>query len=148
MKFRAWDKKEKRMFSVWRLTFSGVNHPEVEELVNRPHPRFKLEEAILKHHQSDIVIMQYTGLKDMKQKEIYEGDIVRVVFRKCDEFHPEECAEYVYIAIVRFDEDSFSFVLDIPRNTTLDYRKLTTADEVEVIGNIYENPKLIKRIEN
>ncbi len=65
---------------------------------------------------------QLTGLKDKNGKEIYEGDILRY-----------EKSTY----IVKFMEGCF--VVNDGQGDLWDYK-----DVSEVIGNIYENPKLMK----
>lgn len=81
----------------------------------------------------DCVLMQYTGLKDKNGKEIYEGDIVKLIADSCrgDKFKP-------FIAgYVSFRSGSF-YITDnaVSRFRWEDYI-------VEVIGNIYENPELL-----
>lgn len=133
LKFRAWDKKEKRMFKVWSLTFSGINHPEVRELMNRPHPRFSIEEAELKHHPLDTILMQHAGLKDKNSKEIYEGDIVKLG-------NGDLCIIKHYSV-----DNSCSMFIAKPINKNPHAQRYTQfSGYVEVIGNIYENPDLLK----
>lgn len=74
-------------------------------------------------------IMQYTGLKDKSGKEIYEGDIVRY-----EDTHGEE-----QINTVEYNLEYGAFCFD--RGVFVD--TLNCAWEIEVIGNIYENPELI-----
>ena len=64
-------------------------------------------------------IGQYTGLKDANGKEIYEGDLIKVIGAESGEM------------IVR--------VKDI---TAMDLSTLYPAGEI--IGNIYENPELLE----
>ena len=70
-------------------------------------------------HYGDKILMQYTGLTDKNGKEIYEGDIVK--WGKI-------------IEKVEMKDGCWSMVLG------------TIVEEfnLEVIGNIYENPELIK----
>lgn len=72
-------------------------------------------------------IMQYTGLKDIDGKDIYEGDILKM-------FGEDRYCE------VRYDELSASFRLRNNEGWQL-YNPLFMG---EVIGNIYENPELLE----
>lgn len=67
-------------------------------------------------------VMQYTGLKDKNGKEIYEGDIYKA------KMHVVKTGRTI---------ESIEVVEDIRGDNVYYY------DEVEVIGNIYENPDLL-----
>lgn len=78
--------------------------------------------------QSHLEVMQFTGLLDKNGKEIFEGDIIqdedgwKKVVTYNEDVWEEGCYHYA----------GFSF--------------LNSADQIEVIGNIYENPELISVI--
>ena len=119
IKFRAWDKINKDMFNVESINFQ-------ERKVYR--------DIVSYREFNDIELMQYTGLKDMRGKEIYEGGILfesfgeryyKVIFEN-GSFRAEAAGD--------FDEYSFDLI-DI------------VAQGCEIIGNIYENPELLKEIE-
>ena len=74
-------------------------------------------------------IGQYTGLKDKNGKEIYEGDIVYII--------PEDEK-----GIVKWDKETVGYIVeycDIITNFDNWYGK-----DLEVIGNIYDNPELLE----
>lgn len=76
-------------------------------------------------------VNQYIGLKDKNNKEIYEGDIVTLHNGKYKVIFNTEEARFV----LRDDE----FEMNIPFTNNNNKR-------MEVIGNIYENPELIKEV--
>ena len=73
-------------------------------------------------------IGQYTGLHDKNEKEIYEGDIVKSFFVDTDK-QGNEVYKYQIIRI-EYDEILCSYRIDKFMN-------------LEVIGNIYDNPELL-----
>lgn len=98
----------------------------------------------------DIVLMQCTGLKDKNGKLIYEGDIVEYScpaeycsdgLHKCQECYDNE------IGIVSYDEELalYEYRSEICQCSLTD--NINTEDDLEVIGNIYENPELLKEVE-
>lgn len=79
---------------------------------------------------------EYTGLKDQNGKEIYEGDVVAMQFQRA-------CKRKK--AVIKYIDKYAGFVLTETlkekENTSLgDYQM----ENVEVIGNIYDNPELLE----
>jgi uncharacterized phage protein (TIGR01671 family) len=117
IKFRLWDSQKKKWYknSDCLLELDGsitqidiVNVYDGEEKYN-----FK--------SRKDLVIMQYTGLKDKNGKEIYEGDII------LDNDTDTK-------SVVEYDDKQAQFFL----NSGLGGAFLI--GELEVIGNIFEMP--------
>lgn len=69
------------------------------------------------------ILMQFTGLLDKNGKEIYEGDIY-----KWGNTPPE------YKEIPRYPDRLFHLIGE----------RVLLPEDIEIIGNIYENPELIK----
>ena len=80
-----------------------------------------------------IVTMQYTGVKDKNDVEIYEGDIVKY----------KDYSDYVYEVI--FDEKECKFfAIGITKTQSENNLGYKINSNLEVIGNIYENRELLK----
>lgn len=90
-------------------------------------------------------VSQFTGLKDNNDKEIYEGDIIRFKYEDYSEYningyhHPVEV-----ISAVTFEYGEFR-IQGYPCRLGACYDWADDECEFEVIGNIYDNPELIKR---
>ena len=74
---------------------------------------------------------QYTGLKDCNGKEIYEGDIVRVLLHG----NPQP------IGIVKYGERGICLYTVVTEASYSNYL-LDNPKDFEVIGNIHDNPEL------
>lgn len=83
-------------------------------------------------------VTQYTGLKDKNGKEIYEGDVIH--FK--DDFDD-------LFGIIKFNEDWMYFGIEIISNDRLNGESYqivkSMSPYIEIIGNSYENPELLKQ---
>lgn len=121
IKFRAWVYGEMRSWEAISERDSGL-------------------EFVLKGGDEKVTIvpMQFTGLLDKNGREIYEGDIVK--WRR----HPnkERVSEVVWDEargrLAFKDQDELERQRDFWTYSSLD------CNTKEVIGNIYENPELLK----
>ncbi|MGG3397584.1 YopX family protein [Bacillus velezensis] len=88
---------------------------------------FTLKQPTASHCQKNI-LMQYTGLKDKYGREIYEGDIIL-----------EHNTDTKFV--VKYDNRHASYYLDLDIG---DSDGAFMVGDLEIIGNIYVNPGLLK----
>ena len=120
IKFRAWDIQTESMRDV--LVIDWVN-----ELID-------LSSGIIERRPHEVILMQYTGLKDKNGVEICEWDIVETVYNG-----------EVFAGVVVYDLSEVDFkVTDGKEKYGRNFQYLAGNDENEVIGNIYENPELLE----
>lgn len=81
---------------------------------------------------------QYTGSKDKKGREIYDGDIIKCDIPLRNVFNPE------YIGYVSIDlKLSGGITLRNKHELVSDKNLVQLLDKIEVIGNIYDNKDLL-----
>ncbi|WP_321388978.1 YopX family protein [uncultured Enterococcus sp.] len=130
IKFRAWDKKAKVMRRVTQIDFW-------DGLVFWVNKLRILREV--KENRENVELMQYTGLKDKNGVEIYEGDFLkyRPAFWDGPE-KPEHITKDDYkTKKVEYIQGGFH-IDGIPLG------RLIKAVEMNVIGNVYENPEFLE----
>ena len=116
LKFRAWHPGEKKMrYGVGTDGYGGIV--------------LDTEYMGLKPLKGEAILMQYTELKDKNGKEIYEGDIVRGF---CTGNYP---------AVIECDAPDGGYNI---RERDGEYMEIDSNTRIEVIGNIHENPELLK----
>ena len=118
-KFRAWDEDSQKMNGNVEIYIAKDKTIEV-----RPK-------------DDKTILMQSTWLFDKNGKEIYEGDIVK--FSDCD--------DDVYVTPVVWDKNYACFGVSFSGKYPVSFDYLeefyTELKDIEVVGNIYENPELL-----
>jgi uncharacterized phage protein (TIGR01671 family) len=117
IKFRAWDKDDKKMMCLGEALKN--------ELLGIDE-----QDYYLRSEYDSVILMQFTGLKDKNEKEIYEGDIIK-------DHRRDSLFEVVYYEDgVRFDG----------KDLTGKHYGVTFGENfyIKVIGNVWENGDLIK----
>ena len=132
IKFRAWDSADKMMYcnihdgirfddgscySFDKFLRNSVGDPDMDD-----------------YHKWSV--MQYTGLKDSRGVEIYEGDFV-------SHWHEEMFFQDNVVGLVVWQPDEACFEFEYSSTSqpfsNVDFNYI----EPQIIGNIYENPELV-----
>ena len=124
-KFRAFWLKEKIMTNIYAIYFLEGS--------------IKVEDGCCYSEfvkDGNVVLMQSTGLHDKDGVEIYEGDIVEIIYDR----EP-------FVGVVVYDLGEADFKAT---NNREDYgnnfQYLTVGESIEVIGNIHKNPELLEDV--
>ena len=135
IKFRAWDNKEKKWLMGYEYPNLGGFNMFGECMLFEEWAKI-LNEFIFHRGEEghkDLILMQYTGLKDKNRKEIYEGDILKAKnIHGGFSIYPVKWGECDYDMGV----SGVGWLIRNPRPEWL-----------EVIGNIYESKHLLENPE-
>lgn len=122
IKFRAWDKKTKKMYFNVEDTYDGMSGHEDYDSFGNLVGNYEVE------------LMQYTGFKGANDVEVYEGDIVE---------YSEYFSPLVYnkTLVIKWRKSGF-WLWDIALEEW--FSSMCSDERLKVVGNIYENPELLE----
>lgn len=126
--FRCWLIKQNRMiedFSLFGFGSKSKYKRDIEEVVDDGN-------NFITYHWIETILMQSTALKDKNNKEIFEGDIIKLF----------DDAENVVQLVYSVPNASFEY--HDKKNMFVSSMCDIDLKYAEVIGNIYENKELIK----
>ena len=125
LKFKAWDKDKKVMRIIDEIDFNSGYI-----LISTGYKSF-----------DEVKLLQYTGLKDKNNTEIYDGDIA--------EFKYPHDKRFKEIGIITHSAEKACFVIKMIRDTVQEfelYRGVANS-YLKVIGNKFDNPELLEESE-
>lgn len=124
VKFRAWNTRNKEMMYLDDYDYLDLNG---KQFVTYEVWGFGYNE-----------LMQYTGLKDKDGKEVYEGDVVSLLFDGIKHRVMKHRVEYI-------TQMGAWSLMPLLFHTEMQ-KQFTTPSyvEFEILGNIYENPELME----
>lgn len=136
LKFRVWIERYKKYMPISLIDFEPISGKIVSVEVIATGGDWA------KFYPEEVILEQYTGLKDKNGKEIYEGDIIS---EQIDAGMTGIDGKYSYV--VKWSEYFCSFIVQTIKTPTGEFLR----DEIyqlnmsrEVIGNIHENPELLE----
>jgi len=146
IKFRGWHTQQKVMFSAEEMAKDQLTLLPTGEFINVSNISTKLSTI---YPKDKFIPLQFTGLHDKNGKRIYEGDICRIdmrdAFPSCETDYITRVIEFWNGQFVfharRYEVDYINFGLWVRSNN---YE--TTLKQVEVVGNIYQNPELLEAV--
>jgi len=130
IKFRAWDIQRKLIFGVKCLVSYKYQHPQTDK-----------EDFLCAYDNrgcggninTNVILMQFTGLKDKNGKEIYEGD--RIAYKSELE---NSVTGNIYWSDIRLQ---WVFALDEKYQDLRPFELYKLTKNIEIVGNIYESPE-------
>ena len=127
-KFMVWDKKSKKMRKLDSIAFDDKGNIK---LINAWGYDIIEDKDIIVRRETQYKLLQYTGFKDRNDKEIYEGHIVRSFVPNRDESG----------AIIDYNDEITVF-----RDIRTAPEQFVFLTEPQIIGNIFENPELMEKV--
>ena len=141
IKFRIYDTDEKEMFYQEDIDYIDINNEIV--YINQDGGGY---DYLIDFVYGDGKLMQYTGLKDKNEKEIYEGDIVKLIPLNSERLKELGRKWYEHLKVEWGTYSDGEYVTNV-ETWMIGINPLSEElldETVEVIGNIYENPELLE----
>ena len=138
IKFRAWDKQLNIITDVVCLNLGTWN----DVILVHPDSKIVLRQETYNQKKENIELMQFTGLLDKNGKEIYFGDILQT----------SNSDDSDGLDLWKPEDFGYTVVVENPDELGVDFTGWVVGEDesvystlfVEIIGNIYENPELIR----
>lgn len=122
-RYRAWDKIHKTMYEVDDIMSIDFGKSEIGV-------KTLFFERTSRYDFDDIVLMQSTGMTDKNGREIFEGDII-------------DSEDSFLAGVVELRQNLGMFVSKLIKYNNFE-RLCNVLDSTQIIGNVWENPKLLE----
>ena len=124
-KMKAWLKKEKKMVNIIGIDFNYeyIRYTEDGNLFNENYKTAEFK---------DIELLQFSGAKDKAGQELYEADVIKF----------NDGIDDIY-GLISYDDEDGSYRVSY-ENITEHLSDLE--GDFEIVGNIFENPKLHEQL--
>ena len=155
IEYRAWDKARNKIFDVTLINFQ-------DKLVNMTYDNksdWEETKEIIKDYNvpfSRVKLINCFGIKDKKEKEMFEGDIVKWIYPNDDNYHKEKSVFGSIFGVIHWNDKDCSFYIEQISNGSFKFDKNDILsggnlyfynydgkefdwNDLEVVGNIYEN---------
>ena len=132
IKYRAWDKEQKTMWTVSSLYPLEKTADVFRFEINRQTGKEERISNFRFDYPEHLVLMQFTSLKDKNGKKIYKEDIVNLESPFLGDMKGET---------IQGDSGEWLIHKSSGNYVSVYHNR----DKIEVIGNIYENPKLLEK---
>ncbi|WP_405351986.1 YopX family protein [Fusobacterium animalis] len=125
LKIKAWLKKEKKMVAIIGIDFNYeyIRYTEDDNLFNENYKTAEFK---------DIELLQFSGAKDKAGQELYEADVIKF----------NDGIDDIY-GLISYDDEDGSYRVSY-ENITEHLSDLE--GDFEIVGNIFENPKLHEQL--
>ena len=140
LKFRAFHKPSKKLFGICYLDFKNKMISSRQKVIGQGK---RVYFDTVDYDLKDCELMQFTGLKDVDGKDIFEGDIVEVEFDDYysnNSFTIDEDEKFIGEIVfedfgyyIKFPDMCFMSIIDI-----VDYEF-----NIKILGNIHQNSELL-----
>jgi len=131
IKFRAWIKNNEEMCEVIALQSKCLSVRCIDSSTIYMDSKQPMTQKIFSLDK--VELMQYTGLKDNTEKDIYEGDIISFLYNDIQYTGKIEFEAGMFILCNEYLPNSYIPIFDVTNSYDSEFWV-----EGEIIGNIYE----------